>query len=141
VTVGLLSIARWFVPYLGPDRRRGKRMANGESGPTTRTNGIAVVRFQTAVLWSAAVLLVGGLLTFLGSRLVADQDRTNALLWAEIKSQREAFQEYKLAASTSHELMVTRLTVLETQFAGISSQLSEIRLGQLKTQTMIKARD
>jgi uncharacterized membrane-anchored protein YhcB (DUF1043 family) len=102
----------------------------GEHERPVRANGIAVVRFQTAVLWSFGVASITGLLGFFAFRLVQDQDRTNQALWAEIKSNREAFQEYKITTSTSHEALVTRITVLETQFGTITLQLADLKAGQ-----------
>jgi hypothetical protein len=75
-----------------------------EHDKPVRTNGIAVVRFQTAVLWTAAISILTGLI--------------------------EAFTEYKLAATAAHEVLVTRLTVLETQFGTITLQLSDLKAGQ-----------
>jgi len=57
-------------------------------------------------------------------------DRTNQALWSEIRANREAFTEYKLAATAAHEVLVTRLTVLETQYGTITLQLSDLKAGQ-----------
>lgn len=137
VVVNLGALASWIasiVPYVGPERRRrteGEEHMSEEERPTRSGSGIVVARFQAAVIWSAAVAIVGAIISFSAYRIIEGYDTTNESQDKRITAVEQNLSGYKLEREIVTEALRERLTRLEERQAAYEERIVELRQGQV----------